>query len=260
MDAGAIDRVTMKHINLAGLGKIWVLKFNQVWIWGLKPGSSRSQQTSGLQVLISLVLVFPAHTDSEFHTWGPCCLLAQRPSCWVGLQITVSIPFLFTFQCFLCIGVRLLTHNFALITSVTCPMKKKEEDSKEERKIVCNWFLQPHQTPLLVVRPLHYLASSDLSSVTSSYPTWFSFPGMLSSSLSTHIAWRVSSKCFFFLMLLSSSKTLTTFLSTYQIPPFLKFQHKTHTVPTRNLLRLSISLQLPFSQNFNYFYNLYHAT
>lgn len=40
--------------------------------------------------------------------------------------------------------------------------------------------------------------SSDLSKLTSSYPTWISFPGMLGSSLPTHMAQRVSSQCLFY--------------------------------------------------------------
>lgn len=47
--------------------------------------------------------------------------------------------------------------------------------------IVYNWSLQPCQTPLLVIKHLHYLASSDLPKLTFSYPTRFSLPGMLSS-------------------------------------------------------------------------------
>ena len=164
-------------------------------------------------------LAFPSQVDCKFHDIGTILSSVSEPLILCQAQdnsfhilwniiniininnINIIFPyFISSLSNASCISMWAnKSYNFAFITSVLCCMEKRGgREGGKGRRIVCNWPLQPCYTPLLVVKLLCYLASSDLSKPTSSYPAWIPFLGRLSSSLSTHMAQRVSSQCLFY--------------------------------------------------------------
>lgn len=127
-----------------------VFKFNQVCTWGFKPGGRRSQQTFGLHVIISLVLitlVLLFHLDDKFHDTGITLSSTSETLMLCQAQSNCFHPLSFHFQCFL------------FINSLLYSKSRRRKRRTGENSL------------LLVNKLFHYLVSTDLLDLTSSYPT-----------------------------------------------------------------------------------------
>lgn len=97
-----------------------------VWAKG-----KRSQQTSGLQVFISLVLdtlVLPFHVNYKFHDIGTMLSSASEALTLYQPQNNCFHPLVLYFPMLPFINVRLITHNFALLCQFPALWKKEEEE------------------------------------------------------------------------------------------------------------------------------------